>query len=244
MKMRFVLMFMALSLAAEAQWAGAWKLVSVVTQDGRPVDDRTTIKLYSGNAFIFAQFGADGTHYFSGGGRFSAAGKRYRETLSFFTLDSTQVGKEVTYTYKRKGNRLTIEAPMHGRILTEVWEQLPSPATPLEGGWYFSGRFTPEGALEAERDLSVSRQTWKFVVGNRFQWAAFDLKTKQFFGTGGGSCTVKDGVYTETIEFFSRDKTRAGQSLTFSFSVDAAGWQHKGLSSTGNPIHERWRKIY
>ena len=42
----------------------------------------------------------------------------------------------------------------------------------------------------------------KILTGSRFQWIAYNTETKQFFGTGGGSYTAKNGVYTENIEFF------------------------------------------
>ncbi|MGB4902866.1 MAG: hypothetical protein WBP00_18965, partial [Saprospiraceae bacterium] len=59
---------------------------------------------------------------------------------------------------------------------------------------------------------------------------------------GGGTYTSADGKYTETIEFFSRDKSRVGSSLSFDAKVDGGTWDHSGKSSTGNPVLEIWTR--
>jgi hypothetical protein len=82
----------------------------------------------------------------------------------------------------------------------------------------------------------------KILSGSRFQWIAYNVDTKEFFGTGGGTYTTIDGKYTETIEFFSRDNSRVGSTLTFDFSIEEGRWRHKGLSSKGEPIDEYWSK--
>jgi len=71
---------------------------------------------------------------------------------------------------------------------------------------------------------------------------AINTETKEFFGTGGGTYTFKDGKYTENIEFFSRDSSRVGASLSFDGSVNNNVWTHTGFSSRGEPIHEEWTK--
>ena len=71
----------------------------------------------------------------------------------------------------------------------------------------------------------------KILSGTRFQWIAYNVDTKEFFGTGGGTYTTVDGKYTENIEFFSRDATRVGASLTFDYSLPDGEWRHQGSSS-------------
>jgi hypothetical protein len=63
-----------------------------------------------------------------------------------------------------------------------------------------------------------------------------------FFGTGGGQYNFKDGTYTEHIEFFSRDATRVGASLSFKAEINKGEWHHSGLSSKGEKIHEVWSR--
>jgi len=86
------------------------------------------------------------------------------------------------------------------------------------------------------------RKTLKILSGTRFQWAAINPETKQFSGTGGGTYTFENGKYTENIEFFSRDNSRVGASLTFDGEVSGDKWKHSGNSSTGNPIAEIWTR--
>jgi hypothetical protein len=82
----------------------------------------------------------------------------------------------------------------------------------------------------------------KILSGTRFQWIAYNIETKEFFGTGGGTYTTVDGKYTENIAFFSRDNSRVGASLQFDFTLENGEWHHKGLSSKGDPIHEIWTR--
>jgi hypothetical protein len=86
------------------------------------------------------------------------------------------------------------------------------------------------------------RRTMKILSGTRFQWVAYNVETKEFSGTGGGTYTTENGKYTEHILFFSRDNTRVGTSLQFDFSLEEGKWHHKGLSSKGEYIHEIWTK--
>ena len=90
------------------------------------------------------------------------------------------------------------------------------------------------------RDTSRPRKTMKILSGTRFQWIAYNTETKQFMGTGGGTYTTNNGKYTENIEFFSRDDSKAGLSLEFNYELIDGDWHHSGLSSKGDPIHEIW----
>jgi hypothetical protein len=59
-------------------------------------------------------------------------------------------------------------------------------------------------------------------------------------GTGGGTYSTINGIYTENIEFFSRDNSKSGLTLEFNYSIDNNEWNHSGFSSKGDPIHEIW----
>jgi hypothetical protein len=88
----------------------------------------------------------------------------------------------------------------------------------------------------------AARKTIKIFSRTRFQWAAINTQTGDFSGTGGGTYTLKDGKYTETLDFFSRDSSRVGMSLSFDALVEGNKWTHSGKSSTGNPVNEIWEK--
>ena len=122
------------------------------------------------------------------------------------------------------------------------WKKLLEPSTPLSGCWRITDRLGQDGILSAMPQ--GDRKTLKIMSGSRFQWFAINPRTKQFSGTGGGTYTLKDGIYTEKIEFFSRDKTRVGTELSFEASIQGPKWNHKGKSSTGNPVNEIWTKQF
>lgn len=88
-----------------------------------------------------------------------------------------------------------------------------------------------------------TRKTLKILTGKRFQWFAIDPATNGFSGTGGGTYTFMNGKYVENIEFFSRDASRIGASLSFDDHLDNGEWHHTGLSSKGAKIYEVWSKV-
>ena len=109
----------------------------------------------------------------------------------------------------------------------------------LAGNWRITGRMRDGSIQPIEKS---ARKTLKILSSTRFQWMAINTETKEFSGTGGGTYTFKNGKYTENIEFFSRDSSRVGASLSFDGSVNNNMWTHKGLSSRGEPIHEEWSR--
>lgn len=110
----------------------------------------------------------------------------------------------------------------------------------LNGKWLMAGRITEEG--EKRRDISRSRKTMKFLKDGNFQWIAFNTETFQFFGSGGGTYSAKNGIYKENIQFFSRNNSSVGRILPFNYSLKGVDWHHSGKSSKGNPIYEIWTK--
>ena len=120
------------------------------------------------------------------------------------------------------------------------WKKIAGSPLDLNGKWLMAGRVTDEG--ERRRDLTGPRKTMKFLIDGHFQWIAFNTASFQFFGSGGGTYTAAEGVYTEHIDYFSRDNTRVGASLPFEYLQKGTDWYHKGNSSKGVPMHEIWTK--
>ena len=110
----------------------------------------------------------------------------------------------------------------------------------LNGKWLMAGRITDEG--EKRRDISKPRKTMKFLKNGNFQWIAFNTETFQFFGSGGGTYSTENGIYTENIQFFSRNNNSVGKILPFNYSLKGVDWHHSGKSSKGDPIYEIWTK--
>ena len=109
----------------------------------------------------------------------------------------------------------------------------------LQGAWLITGR-EREGII-SER-IPGARRTMKILSGTQFQWIAYNIATKEFFGTGGGSYKTVNGHYTEEISYFSRDNSRVGARLQFDFKLQDGKWYHSGKSSKGKPIYEIWSK--
>jgi hypothetical protein len=109
----------------------------------------------------------------------------------------------------------------------------------LQGSWLMTGR-KRDGEISTRRP--GARRTMKILSGTRFQWIAYNVETKEFFGSGGGTYSTVDGKYTENIEFFSRDDTRTGRSLEFQYDMVESAWHHIGKSTAGEPMHEVWSR--
>jgi len=110
----------------------------------------------------------------------------------------------------------------------------------LDGNWLFATRGPDTG--QKRRGEESARKTLKVLMDGRFQWIAYHTETMKFSGTGGGSYSSKDGKYTESIEFFSRDNSRVGADLGFDYELKGGDWHHTGLNSKGKEMYEIWAK--
>jgi hypothetical protein len=210
---------------------------------GKDASGNMIIMICSDNYLMFAVYDLSQKKYIkSGGGTYQLSAASGKNIISykreFNTEDSTVVGLTVANFYNVDKNGLSLsEGPFAGN-----WKRIDESKSPkaMNASWRIKAR---EGSdFKMQTILKGSRKTLKILSGSRFQWAAFNTDTHQFFGTGGGTYTVKDGKYTENIEFFSRDNKRVGASLTFDCVVNGKDWTHAGQSSTGTRVHEIWEK--
>ena len=203
---------------------GAWELKG---DDGTMglwiiTEKHFSVTYYSANEFQYTE-----------GGMWSAAGKgKLKFTLEYHTRNTHLVGETKEHEVVMKGNKLKIGGTEWTRI------DNGSPGA-LAGAWLITGRYV-DGEM-SERTPGV-RRTMKILSGTKFQWIAYNIETKEFFGTGGGSYTTVNGKYTEHIEFFSRDNSRVGASLQFDYNLENGKWRHSGKSSKGDPLDEVWTK--
>jgi hypothetical protein len=171
----------------------------------------------------------------SRGGTYKFSGNDLIITIEFNTIDKDQIGQQLSYSFVIIRDRLSSD--LSGR--NADWDLLDNGKGELSGTWRMSGRMQ-DGKISYNPPRA--RKTLKVLSGSRFQWAAINAETKEFFGTGGGSYIFEKGKYTENIEFFSRDNNRVGASLSFDGKLVDGNWHHSGLSSAGNPIYEIWSK--
>jgi hypothetical protein len=171
------------------------------------------------------------------GGTYSINANNLNITYEFDTRDKEQTGQSLTYDFSIKNNELTITAA--GK--TSVYKKTDDGSAPLAGLWSITSRMQDGKVVPIHR--TGTRKTIKILSGTRFQWAAIDPGQKQFSGTGGGTYEFENGKYTEHIEFFSRDSSRVGASLSFDGKLENGEWHHSGFSSKGDKIYEIWSRI-
>ena len=192
------------------------------------VDGYTTHTVYSKTGKRFTE---------TRGGKYMTSGNKINIEYEFDTKDKEQTGKSITYDISVKNDELVIDA--NGKKLT--YKRIDDGSAPLTGVWHITGRMQEGKVVPIHR--TGTRKTLKILSGTRFQWAAIDPGKKEFSGTGGGTYEFANGKYTEHIEFFSRDSSRVGASLTFDGKLENGEWHHSGLSSRGDKIYEVWSKI-
>lgn len=232
--MTFVLLLISgAALSAQPVIAGAW-----VNEGKRQDKEITRILLFSDNYFSWTEHERPtGAFMNTKGGSWQLTGDQLTLNYEFDTRDTAMIGKTENWTATLQNGRLGLQN--QGRTVS--WENTDKGlTTPLTGAWLMAGR-ERNGEI-SRRDTNVPRKTMKILTGGRFQWIAYNTETKEFFGTGGGEYTAKDGVYTEKIRFFSRDNNRVGMNLAFKFDLLEGEWHHTGKSSAGEPMHEIWAR--
>lgn len=209
---------------------GAWKMQQ---------DSLTYIWIIAEDYYMTVAFSTDGNRFVSAtGGKLKAGEKSLELEVEFSSSNKEDVGNFHLLDISLTGNKLITK---HHES-KDTWIRLDDGKPGLLfGAWLFSGRKTkPEDEIAPY--TPGARKTMKILSGTRFQWAAYNTETKEFFGTGGGTYTTQEGRYTENIDVFSRDNARVGASLSFEMLATEPHWFHSGKSSKGDPIYERWSR--
>lgn len=210
---------------AFCQLKGAWKQISS--------DGKTTMLICSGDYLMVSRY-KEKEFLYTEGGTYNLSSGTLTYKSEFNSIDTPKVGQTLTFKINVSGNKLSVEG-------LGDWQQVDDGNTPAAANYRITGRMGNDGTITTMQ--RGARKTIKMLTGTRFQWAAINPETKQFSGTGGGTYTIKDGKYTETIEFFSRDNNRVGAALTFDYELkNGKDWHHSGLSSAGAKIYEVWSK--
>jgi hypothetical protein len=227
-----IALFFCGSLAMAQAPKGAWK-------SQEPTGSTSTL-IVADNYLTIASYSVLNKYYErTEGGPFSMQGNQMTYTPEFNPSDTAKVGIPIVFTVTKKDGVLTLKYEE-----AMVWMKIDeSENAPLAGAWRITER-----ANEGQGDLvkihqEGTRKTLKILSGTRFQWIAFDTAEKTFYNTGGGTYTIKNGKYSERIEFFSKDNNRVGNTVTFDYKLDNGRWDHKGMSTAGKPVHEIWEKI-
>jgi hypothetical protein len=220
-----------LSVGIKAQsFIGAWEAYHT-SENGERL--KSVVIFSDGYQVLTTYDSKTGKFISTKGGTWKLEGDIMTEKVEFDTNNSERVGTEVSF-------EVFINDSIMGIVGSEMNFKRIDTGVPgkLQGAWLMSGRVR-DGKTQL-RDTDRPRKTMKILSGTRFQWIAYNTETKQFMGTGGGTYSTVNGEYTEEIEFFSRDDSKAGLSLKFNYNLVDGKWHHKGVSSKGGPMHEIW----
>lgn len=226
------LFFLMSSISTSAQnkpsLVGAWENKS---------DQISMTKIFSDQYFSVSVYNVNDKQFIStAGGRWVMDGNTLKETYEYNTSHPDFVGQTISTPIEQQKDKFTLTINSQ----KEEWKRVDDGGPgKLAGAWLITLRVMND---QPESITPGPRRTMKILSGTRFQWIAYNIDTKEFFGTGGGTYTTTNGKYTENIEFFSRDSSRVGASLTFDYGLEDGNWRHKGLSSKGDPINEVWTK--
>ena len=228
MKNIVLLLFLSIFFTTHAQeFTGAWM---------RKLDTAVQYLTVVDHYYVITTYDLEGKKFYqTKGGTAMTDGKKMSGIIEFNTSDRSEVKSSYSYDYTFKKKDLVM--PFDG--ITKTWIWLDDASTGLSGNWYITGRMQDGKMMSMNPGL---RKTIKILSASRFQWAAINTDTGEFFGTGGGNYTFKDGKYTEHLEFFSRDASRVGSSLSFNASIKEGNWYHSGNSSKGEPVYEIWSR--
>ncbi|WBL25528.1 hypothetical protein [Zunongwangia sp. HGR-M22] len=233
--MRILFSFIAFSIfqLVNAQFLagleGSWELIS----KNKIPTELTTVRIYQDG--FFAEGTKEGDYEFKSarGGFYKTGESLYSEKYEFDSEDSLKVGVTEKYDIDIKEDTLK----MWNDGFSQTWLKISDFQDDLSGVWIITGR-ERDGAMQ-RREIG-DRKTIKILNGTRFQWIAYNSATGEFFATGGGTYSASYGKYIENIEFFSKDDFRVGASLTFDYQLMNNEWNHRGKSSSGDPIYEIW----
>jgi len=223
----FLTGFHQLHLSPASTIRGAWHLREGSTEQ---------VLIFQDGYFSHTTFDQTNKNFFGTyGGIYKTDGNALKLLTEFDTRSTEGIGKEKIFSHGFSGSQLTTD--VNG--VKESWTRIDEGKDNLSGVWRITGRMADGRLNEMPRG---DRKTLKLLSGTRFQWMAINPATKEFFGTGGGTYTFVNGKYTEHIEFFSRDSSRVGASLTFDGSVKGDVWNHSGKNSRGELLNEVWTK--
>lgn len=225
-----LLTFLSLSSAfgqASKGITGSWQLTK---------GNATWLMMAADNYVMVTHYDLAGKKFYKTFGGFQMVQKgKLQLNYRFYSNEKTKTGTVQDFSWVEKNGKA--ESNLSGEA--GQWVKVGEANNEMTGVWRITKR--KEGN-EIKALQLAPRRTLKFLTNDRFQWAAINIETGEFSGTGGGTYTFKNGVYAETIEFFSRDDSRVGMTLEFKDKLEGKDWIHTGVSSKGDPIWEVWSK--
>jgi len=225
----------------------SWVLLSFTTKEDNPKiiqgawqyssGKEQTVIIITPHIFSSATYNKSEKKFISSyGGTWSVKDDKLVLKTEWNSTDSTKVGTEWISAIAVTKKQLSLNG------LPAKLERLDD-GTPgeLAGAWIITGSYNND-QVSKRRSPFYPRRTMKILSGKHFQWIAYNVVTKQFIDTGGGTYSTENGKYTETIHFFTKTAESVGKTLSFDYSFVNGDWRHKGQKSTGGAMDECWTK--
>ena len=119
---------------------------------------------------------------------------------------------------------------------------------PAQGGGSHLGTWqlvsTKYGDAKDFSDYPKESRRLKMITATHFTWVDYDTKTKKVSSSAGGPYTLRDGVYTETIEFVGAEmETYVGKKQEFTIRIEGDKLFQSGRLSDGLKIEEVWQRV-
>jgi hypothetical protein len=111
----------------------------------------------------------------------------------------------------------------------------------LEGAWRLVGVKDGNGNY-----VDAPYIQYKIMATGHYLWLSYDRETGRVLRTGGGSYSLKDGVYTARVEYSNAADLRgiAGQEYKFTCKIDGDKWYHEGPMPNGAYVDDLWERMH
>jgi len=119
---------------------------------------------------------------------------------------------------------------------------------PTTGGGAHLGTWelvaTKYGNAKEFSDYPKEHRRLKMLTATHFTWVDYDPESGNVNSMAGGPYSLKEGVYTETVEFIGKGmETYLGKKQTFTIKVDGDKLSQSCQLSDEMKIEEIWRRV-
>ena len=171
-KIYVVLICVLLSVSASSQsFIGAWEGYH---ESEKGVKIKTVVTFAEGYQVMTKYEANSGKFITTNGGSWKLSGNTMTEKIEFDSSNPERVGTEVSFKVSITNSEMAIVGS--DMKLKKIDNGTPGK---LQGAWLMSGRI--RDGKKQMRDTSGPRKTMKVLSGTRFQWIAYNTKTKNLW---------------------------------------------------------------
>ena len=93
-------------------------------------------------------------------------------------------------------------------------------------------------------DAPRDQRRIKLITETHFTWVAYDVASGKVQSMAGGTYTLSDGAYTESIEYAGQGMTDYfGKKQTFTIRLEGDKLHQSGKLSDGTKVEEVWQRV-